>query len=123
MENTVTKNYRLYERSSNSVNQEFDFGITDQKGRKIGFKFSITQCTIIDANPENKTSGFTFCPALENYSIGSEVYSLQHTTTRDGKAFGASNRGYFFNTLQEAFAKGNDLMNSCAKRYANKISK
>ena len=92
-----------------------DFGLTDEKGREVGFRCTITPvCSVIDpAHPGCGWSlGFT----------DTEFFSLHTIPTRNGMAYGASTPSFMAVTLAEVEAEAERRSNVARKRYLKKYA-
>ena len=91
--------------------EKTDFEITDDRGRKIGYRITVTERTF-EALPDDADCGRT----------ESKRFDARTSATRDGTTFGAGQPGIRGDTLTEVLMKASARMIGAKKRYAKKFS-
>ncbi len=86
-------------------------GITDQKGRQIGYDYTIYLCEYV---PHSNDRGYDVPPGT--------YYQVRMSVMRDNRYFGASNPEVNFATLDEAIAYTQRRIEDGRKRYAKSMT-
>ncbi len=90
--------------------ERHDFSLTDQKGRAIGFVWTIRSVTSTPGGGCGYNLDFA----------DNKFFSLSSGTTRDGEGFGASTATFFALTRIEIEAEASRRMAVSRKRYTKK---
>lgn len=91
-----------------------DFGIKDPKGRTLGYTWTAQEIT---ARPKTESDESWYRGIDDKIVAAGKGYSLRYHLTKNGKAFGASNRALYFATLDEALAAGAAKAEEARKRW------
>ncbi len=92
-----------------------DFGLTDEKGREVGFRCTITPvCSVID--PAHPGCGWSLS------FTDTEFFSLHTIPTRDGMSYGASTPSFMAVTLAEVEVEAKRRTIVARKRYLKKYA-
>ena len=85
-------------RKINDIECDFDFKITDQKGRRIGIICCIKVYRVEQGGRRTGQSA----PLFADLEIGAEVFEVEAHVTRNGQPYGASPGAPLFATEAEA---------------------
>ncbi len=79
---------------------EVDFGIRDQKGRKIGYQWRIYD-VVVELMTDEEYAAAKSCYLIAN-DKPSHYIEMRSSTTRDGYAYGPSTKRMQTDTLEQA---------------------
>lgn len=96
------------------VSERVDFNLLDRKGRKIGYRWTITPITVSETE-----TGSGYCIAPEVANAAAPV-TLSFNVTRNGQNFGAGNSSKFMVDAASAETVAKTAAEAARKRYASK---
>jgi hypothetical protein len=90
--------------------EKVDFGMTDSKGRALGFSFTIFRIEMTAQVGDFRAAYVCDAPGV--------YFEVRTSVTRNGKNYGPAFNGFYADSFEEAVAGGRAKAAAAAKRYA-----